>query len=121
MCNILHFRITLWYRTPIITPKCVIYYTFVLHFYSSRGHCREFVWHVHVLPMFTEREQEELVNSVLRMPNNIYLSAVPLVPDVPLVPKDVPDVPYVPHVPVSGQFVWHLPINMLGSDSGKFL
>ena len=53
--------------------------------------------------MFTEREQEELVNSVLRMPNNIYLSAVPQVPDVPLVPKDVP---YVPHVPVSGQFVW---------------
>jgi hypothetical protein len=42
------------------------------------------------------------------LPNNIYLSAVP-------------DVPYVPHVPVSGQFVWHLPINIFGSDSGKFL
>ena len=27
-------------------------------------HCRQFVWHVHVLRMFTEREQDELVNKV---------------------------------------------------------
>jgi hypothetical protein len=50
-----------------------------------------------------KREQEELVNSVLRMPNNIHLSAVPQVPDVPDVPQDVPHVP---------KFVWHLPINI---------
>jgi len=35
MCNILHFRITFYHRTPIITPKCVIYYTFVLHFHPQ--------------------------------------------------------------------------------------
>jgi hypothetical protein len=55
--------------------------------------------------MFTEREQEELVNSVLHLPNNIHLSAVPQVPDVPHVPK----------------VVWHLPINIFRSPSGKFL
>jgi len=86
MCIILHIRITLY--MPYGTQRR-----------------RKFVWHVHVLPMFTFREQEELVNSVL-LPNNIHLSAVPLVPDVPEVPIDVPDVPYVPLVPVSPQFVW---------------
>jgi hypothetical protein len=27
-------------------------------------HQTDFVWHVHVLPMFTESEQEELMNAV---------------------------------------------------------
>jgi hypothetical protein len=31
-------------------------------------HCRQFVWHVHVLRMFTEREQDELVNNILTSP-----------------------------------------------------
>jgi len=38
---------------------------FVLHtmpFGTQRR--RKFVWHVHVLPMFTESEQEELMNAV---------------------------------------------------------
>lgn len=166
MCNILHFRITLWYRTPIITSKCVLYYTFVLHFYSSRGHRRKIVWQrnishnetyhsntshlsiiltpiwpINVLLMndkyfrpFTLMHWEcclacsritdvygtwtRRISEHVLLPNNIYLSAVPQVPDVPEVPIDVPDVPYVP---VSGQFVWHLPINIFGSDSGKFL
>ena len=32
MCNILHYSYYLLPQPPLITSKCVIYYTFVLHF-----------------------------------------------------------------------------------------